>query len=72
MCFAHEQCDQIGRCLKVAKIFPDFLGDFEILYFQAKNAVATFWATFGSILFQHLVLLHYEFNMHFEQPQALL
>ena len=45
---------------KAAKIFVDFLGNFDILHFQIKTDVATFWVTLESLglfLFQHLVTL---------------
>ena len=31
------------KSAKVAQIFGDFMGHFEILHFQVKIAVATFW-----------------------------
>ena len=45
---------------KVAKIFGDSLGFFEILRFQVNTVVVTIWATFGNIktvLFKILVTL---------------
>ena len=51
---------QIFMLPKAAKIFVDFLGNFDILHFQIKTDVATFWVTLESLglfLFQHLVTL---------------
>ena len=51
---AQRQCDLIRQFLKfsatnvqskVTQIFGDFFGHFEMLYFQEKTDVVTFWAT---------------------------